>query len=116
MKRTYAQSFALLCYLVLPAMVWAALGGQYHGSLDGKPANATFEAQADGISGTLTIGETHYILQVEQSNDGYQGTLINISIGHGGALHIQEQGKQLKLEIKMEGELPQQLELQPGNP
>lgn len=116
MKRTYALLFVLLCTLVPPSMSWAALGGQYHGSLEGKPVTATFETQADGVSGTLTIGETRYILQAGKSGDGYQGTLVNISAGHGGALQIQEQGSQLKLEIKMEGEPPQQLELQPGSP
>ncbi len=116
MKPTYALSLALLYSLALPIIAWAALGGQYHGTLEGKPVTATFETQTDGVSGTLMIGETHYILQAGKSGDGYQGTLVNISAGHGGALHIQEQGNQLKLEIKMEGESPQQLELQPGGP
>lgn len=118
MKRLHTLSLASLCSLalLLPLAAWAALGGQYHGSLEGKPVTATFETQPDGISGTLTIGETHYILQVGTSGDGYQGTLVNISAGHGGALHIQEQENQLKLEIKMEGEPPQQLELQPDSP
>lgn len=116
MKRTHALSLTLLYSLALPLIAWAALGAQYHGSLEGKPVTATFETQADGVSGTLTIGETRYILQAGKSGDGYQGTLVNISAGHGGALQIQEQGSQLKLEIKMEGEPPQQLELQPGSP
>jgi hypothetical protein len=115
MKNNINLLFALICALalLLPATTFAALQGNYHGNLEGEAVTATFEDQAGGVSGTLTIGETQYILQAEKSGDGYQGTLINLSKGYGATLRIQEQGETLKLDIKAEGKPPQQLELQP---
>jgi hypothetical protein len=101
--------------LLLPAAVLAALNGNYHGSLEGKTVTATFEDQAGGVSGTLTIGDTQYILQAEKSDAGYQGTLINLSKGYGASLRIQEQGEMLKLDIETEGKPTQQLELKPDD-
>jgi hypothetical protein len=106
---------ALICTLamLLPVTVCAALNGHYHGDLEGEAVTATFEDQASGVSGTLTIGETQYILQVEKTGEDYQGTLINLSKGYGATLRIQEQGETLKLDIKAEGKPTQQLELLP---
>jgi hypothetical protein len=115
MKPITTLLYALTCSLalLLPTAACAALNGHYHGNLDGKAVSATFEDQASGVSGTLTIGETQYILQVEKSGADYQGTLINLSKGYGASLRIQEQGETLKLDIKAEGKPAQQLELQP---
>jgi hypothetical protein len=115
MKHTCVMSSAVLFFLVmlLPIAAGAAIGGHYHGSMEGKAVTANFETQAGSISGTLTIGETHYILQAQKSGAGYEGTLVNISIGHGGTLQILEQGTRLNLEIMTEGEPSLHLELQP---
>ena len=115
MKRSHILSATLLLSLalLLPIMAFTAIAAQYHGSLDGKPVTATLETQEEVISGTLTIGQTNYLLQAEKSADGYLGTLLNMSTGQGGSLHILEQENRLKLEIKIEGEPSQQLELQP---
>ena len=118
MKRIYILSTTLLfpLALLLSIMAFAAIAAHYHGSLDGKPVTANLETQAEVISGTLAIGEAHYLLQAEKSANGFQGTLLNMSTGQGGSLHILEQENRLKLEIKIEGEPSQQLELQPDGP
>jgi uncharacterized protein (DUF2141 family) len=115
MKNNIIPLSALICSLVLllPATALAALNGNYHGDLQGEVVTATFEDQAGGVSGTLTIGATQYILQAEKTGAGYQGTLINLSKGYGATLRIQEQEGKLKLDIETEGKPAQQLELQP---
>jgi hypothetical protein len=116
MKRPFTSlSLLIICSLalLLPIGASAALDGNYHGSLEGEAVTATFEDQASGVSGTLTIGETQYILQAEKSGAGYQGTLINLSKGYGASLRILEQEGKLKLDIEAEGKPPQHLELMP---
>lgn len=115
MKHLFTLLSFLICSLalLLPMTASAALHGNYHGSLEGKAVTATFEDQTSGVSGTLTIGETQYILQAEKSGAGYQGTLINLSKGYGASLRIQEQEGKLKLDIEAEGKPPQHLELLP---
>jgi hypothetical protein len=115
MRKNTTLLSTLICSLalLLPAAALAALDGNYHGSLEGEAVTATFENQAGGVSGTLTIGDTQYILQAEKSDAGYQGTLINLSKGYGATLRIQEQGGKLMLDIQAEGKPAQQVELQP---
>ncbi len=117
MKRSFPLPIVLLCLLALSLPMAAfAIDGPFHGSTGGEAVSANFEGQAEGASGTLTIGETHYILQIQKSENGYQGTLVNISEGYGATLLIQEQEGKLQLDIEREGKPSQHLELLPGNP
>ncbi len=117
MKRSFPLSIVILCLFALSLPIAAfAINGPYHGSAGEEVVTANFEGQADGASGTLTIGETHYILQIQKGENGYQGTLINISEGYGATLLIQEQEGKLQLDIEREGKPSQHLELLPGIP